>query len=170
MTCADAATTRTDGMTYDEFRKSVREEITSENAQSDPEPGGRQRRRSTTRSLLSTQVGTGASRHTIALPENPTPDQIKTAQTKAEGIGAGRSVMEFGCCNPLPDSQNALEAATPAGAASLRCHRIHRVIKTMNRAGDPADSWGQRLPVAQAVETRMQVRAAQQVTEYHAQN
>ncbi len=169
-----------DGMTNDEFRKSMHDEIVIQKMQ---------------QSVIQTRVAVSdseidnelASQHAggpqvhlahilIALPANPTPEQIKTAQGKIDGIKEliEQGKMDFSAAAiRYSDSQNALEGGD-LGWRSLDevPPAFTEVIKTMKSGQLSTPIRGASgFQLLKLVETRDAGHAAtQQVTEFHAQN
>jgi len=169
-----------DGMSYDEFRKSVRDEITIQKMQQSVVQGRVAVSDTEIDNELATQRAGGPQVHLahilVALPENPTPDQIKTAQTKIDGIKSliDEGKMEFSAAAiRYSDSQNALEGGD-LGWRSLDevPPAFTEIIKTMKAGQVTQPIRGvSGFQLLKLVETRDAGHAAaQQVTEYHAQN
>jgi peptidyl-prolyl cis-trans isomerase SurA len=105
-----------DGMTYDEFRKSMRDEITIQKLQQSLVQTRVAVSDSEIDSELASEAAGGPQVHLahilIALPDGATADQIKTAQGKIDGIKEliDQGKMEFAAAAiRYSDSQNALE-------------------------------------------------------------
>lgn len=167
-----------DGMTYDEFRKSVREELTvnkleqkiveSQVAVSDAEIDNE----------LASQRAGGPQIHLqhilIAVPAGANADQIKTAQTKIDGIRdlIAQGKMDFSAAAiRYSDSQNALEGGD-LGWRSLDevPPAFANVVKTMKPGEMSAPVRGNSgFQLIRLVDVRQAGQVApQQVTEYHA--
>ncbi|HEY2347063.1 MAG TPA: peptidylprolyl isomerase [Xanthomonadaceae bacterium] len=169
-----------DGMSYDEFRKSVRDQLTvqklqqkiieSQVAVSDTEID----------SELATERAGGPQIHLanllVALPAAATPDQIKTAQTKIEGIRdlIAQGKMDFSAAAiRYSESQNALEGGDLGWRSSDEVPPAFvSVIKSMKTGDVSAPIRGSSgFQLIKLVETRQAGQTApQQVTEYHAQD
>ena len=168
------------GQSFANFRNSLRDELTIQRMRqhfaqtrisvSDAEVDA----------ALTAQANGGPQYHLahilIALPENATPEQIATAQTKADGVKAllDKGQMEFpAAAVRYSDSANALEGGDlgwrsldeiPAAfAATIRDMKVGDVI------GPTRGSSG--LQLLKLVETRDASKAApQMVTQYHARH
>lgn len=167
-----------EGMSYDEFRKSVRDEMTvqklqqkvieSQVAVSDTEIDNE----------LATQRAGGPQVHLahilVALPENATSEQVKLAQKKIDGIRdlIAQGKMDFStAAMRYSDSQNALEGG------DLGWRSVDEVppafvetIKTM-KSGDVTQPirGASGFQLLKLIETRQAGQVApKQVTEYHA--
>lgn len=169
-----------DGMTYAEFRKSVHDEIEIQKMQQSVIQGRVAVSDSEIENEIASQHAGGPQVHLahilIALPENPTPEQIKTAQTKVDGIKEliDQGKMEFSAAAiRYSDSQNALEGGD-LGWRSLDevPPAFTEIIKTMKAGQVTQPIRGvSGFQLLKLVETRDAGQAtAQQVTEYHAQN
>jgi len=169
-----------DGMTFAEFRKSVRDEIVIQKMQQSVIQGRVAVSEGEIDNEIAAQQAGGPQVHLahilVALPENPTPEQLKTAQTKIDGIKelVDQGKMEFSAAAiRYSDSQNALEGGD-LGWRSLDevPPAFTEVIKTM-KAGQVTQPirGASGFQLLKLVETREAGHvAAQQVTEYHAQN
>jgi peptidyl-prolyl cis-trans isomerase SurA len=169
-----------DGMTYDEFRKSMHDEIVIQKMQQNVIQGRVAVSDGEIDNEIATQHAGGPQVHLahilIALPENPTPDQVKTAQSKIEGIKdlVDQGKIEFSAAAiRYSDSQNALEGGD-LGWRSLDevPPMFTEIIKTMKSGQVTQPIRGASgFQLLKLVETRDAGQvAAQQVTEYHAQN
>ncbi|HTD28578.1 MAG TPA: peptidylprolyl isomerase [Xanthomonadaceae bacterium] len=169
-----------DGMTYSEFRKSMRDELTIQKLQqsiilqrvavSDNEIDNE----------LASQHAGGPQVHLahilVGLPEGATPDQVKTAQGKIQGIKEliDQGKMEFSAAAiRYSDSQNALEGGD-LGWRSLDevPPAFTDIIKTMKPGQVTQPIRGvSGFQLLKLVEARDASQgAAQKVTEFHAQN
>jgi len=168
-----------DGMSYAEFRKSVRDEITIQKMQQQVVQGRVAVSDSEIDNELASQRAGGPQVHLahilVALPENPTPDQVKTAQGKIDGIKEmiDQGKMDFSAAAiRYSDSQNALEGGD-LGWRSLDevPPAFTGVLKTMKPGQvTPPIRGVSGFQLLKLVETREAGQAtAQQVTEYHAQ-
>jgi peptidyl-prolyl cis-trans isomerase SurA len=169
-----------DGMSYDEFRKSVRDQMTIQKLQQSVVENQVAVSDSEIDNEVAAQHAGGPQIHLahilVALPENPTAEQIKTAQDKIAGvrelIASGK--MDFAAAAiRYSDSQNALEGGD-LGWRSLDevPPAFSQVIKTM-KAGDVTQPIRgvSGFQLLKLVETRDAGQVApQQVTEYHAQD
>jgi len=169
-----------DGMGYDEFRKSVRDEITIQKMQQTVVQGRVGVSETEIDNEIASQHAGGPQVHLahilVALPENPTPEQVKTAQSKIDGIKEliDQGKMEFSAAAiRYSDSQNALEGGD-LGWRSLDevPPAFTEIIKTMKSGQVTQPIRGvSGFQLLKLVETRDAGQAtAQQVTEYHAQN
>jgi peptidyl-prolyl cis-trans isomerase SurA len=169
-----------DGMTYNEFRKSMRDEITIQKMQQNVIQGRVTVSESEIDNEIASQRAGGPQVHLahilVALPENPTPEQIKTAQSKIDGIKEliDQGKMEFSAAAiRYSDSQNALEGGD-LGWRSLDevPPAFTEVIKTMKAGQVTQPIRGvSGFQLLKLVETRDAGHAAQQqVTEFHAQD
>ena len=169
-----------DGLTYDEFRKSLRDEIALQKIQQSVVQGRVAVSEGEIDNELASQHAGGPQVHLahilVALPENPTPDQIKTAQGKIDGIKSllDQGKMEFSAAAiRYSDSQNALEGGD-LGWRSLDevPPAFTTIIKTMKSGQVTQPIRGvSGFQLLKLVETRDAGHTApQQVTEYHAQN
>jgi len=170
----------TDGLTYDEFRKSMRDEITIQKLQqslvqtrvavSDTEID----------SELATESAGGPQVHLahilVGLPDGATADQIKTAQGKVDGIKEliDQGKMEFAAAAiRYSDSQNALEGGD-LGWRSLDevPPAFTEIVKTMKPGQVSQPIRGvSGFQLLKLVEIRDAGHVApQQQTEFHAQN
>jgi peptidyl-prolyl cis-trans isomerase SurA len=169
-----------DGMSYNEFRKSVRDEMTIQKMQQSVVQGRVAVSDTEIDNEIATQRAGGPQVHLahilVALPENPTPEQVKTAQTKIDGIKEliDQGKMEFSAAAiRYSDSQNALEGGD-LGWRSLDevPPAFTDIIKTMKSGQVTQPIRGvSGFQLLKLVETREAGQAsAQQVTEYHAQD
>jgi peptidyl-prolyl cis-trans isomerase SurA len=169
-----------DGLSYDEFRKSMRDEITIQKMQQSVVQGRVAVSDSEIDNEIASQHAGGPQVHLahilVALPENPSPEQIKTAQGKIDGIKEliDQGKMEFSAAAiRYSDSQNALEGGD-LGWRSLDevPPAFIDVIKTMKSGQVTAPIRGASgFQLLKLVETRDAGQSAkQQITEYHAQN
>jgi peptidyl-prolyl cis-trans isomerase SurA len=167
-----------DGMGNEEFRKSMREEITLQKMQQALVQSRVAVSETEVDNELASQRSGGPRVHLahilVALPENPTADQIKTAQTKIDGVKSliDEGKMEFSAAAiRYSDSQNALEGGdlgwrsfdeVPPAFASL--------VKTMKPGQVTAPIRGvSGFQLLKLVEVREAGQVAQQqLTEYHA--
>jgi peptidyl-prolyl cis-trans isomerase SurA len=169
-----------DGMTYAEFRKSMHDEITIQKMQQSVIQGRVAVSESEIDNELASQRAGGPQVHLahilIALPENPTPEQIKTAQTKVDGIKEliDQGKMEFSAAAiRYSDSQNALEGGDLGWRSVDEVPpAFTEIIKTMKPGQVTQPIRGvSGFQLLKLVETRDAGHAAtQQVTEYHAQD
>ncbi|HTA66046.1 MAG TPA: peptidylprolyl isomerase [Xanthomonadaceae bacterium] len=167
-----------DGMSYDEFRKSVRDEITvqklqqkvieSQVAVSDTEVDNE----------LATERAGGPQIHLahilVSIPEGATPDQIKTALAKIQGVKdlIDQGKMDFSAAAiRYSDSQNALEGGDlgwrsmdevpPAFTDVIKSMKPGQVTQPIRGASG--------FQLLKLVEVRQAGQTApQQVAEYHA--
>lgn len=167
-----------EGMSYDEFRKSVRDEMTvqklqqkvieSQVAVSDTEIDNE----------LATQRAGGPQIHLahilVALPENPTAEQIKLAQTKVNGIRdlIVQGKMDFAtAAMRYSDSQNALEGGDLGWRSADEVPPAFvDTIKTMKPGDVTAPIRGASgFQLLKLIETRQAGQTVpKQVTEFHA--
>jgi len=167
-----------DGMSNDEFRKSMRDEITVQKMQQAVVQGRVAVSDGEIDNELASERAGGPRIHLahilVALPENPTSEQIKLAQGKIDGIKQliDEGKMEFSAAAiRYSDSQNALEGGdlgwrsydeVPPAFASL--------VKTMKPGQVTAPIRGvSGFQLLKIVEVRDAGQVAtQQQTEYHA--
>lgn len=167
-----------EGMSYDEFRKSVRDEMTvqklqqkvieSQVAVSDTEIDNE----------LATQRAGGPQIHLahilVALPENPTSEQVKLAQTKIDGIRdlIVKGKMDFAtAAMRYSDSQNALEGGDLGWRSADEVPpAFANTIKTMKPGDVTASIRGASgFQLLKLIETRQAGQVVpKQVTEFHA--
>ena len=170
----------TDGMSYDEFRKSMRDEIIVQKMQQSVIQGRVAVSESEIDNELATQRSGGPQVHLahilIALPDAATPEQIKTAQTKIEGVKSliDEGKMEFSAAAiRYSDSQNALEGGD-LGWRSLDevPPAFTDIIKTLKPGQlTPPIRGVSGFQLLKLVEVRDAGQVApQQATEFHAQN
>ena len=170
-----------DGMTYAEFRKSVHDEIAIQKMQQGVIQGRVAVSDSEIENEIASEHAGGPQVHLahilIALPENPTPEQIKTAQTKIDGIKEliDQGKMEFSAAAiRYSDSQNALEGGDLGWRSLDEVPPLFtEIIKTMKSGQVTQPIRGASgFQLLKLVETRDAGHAAeaQKVTEYHAQN
>ncbi len=169
-----------DGLTNDEFRKSMREEITVQKMQQSVVQGRIAVSEGEIDNELATEHAGGPQVHLahilVALPDGATPEQIKTAQTKIEGVKAlvDEGKMEFSAAAiRYSDSPNALEGGD-LGWRSLDevPPAFTDVIKTLKPGQVSQPLRGvSGFQLLKVVEVRDAGQVApQQLTEYHAQN
>jgi len=169
-----------DGMTYPEFRKSMRDEITVQKMQQSLVQGRVAVSDSEIDNELASEHSGGPQVHLahilVALPDGATADQIKTAQSKIDGIKSliDGGKMDFSAAAiRYSDSQNALEGGD-LGWRSLDevPPAFTEIIKTMKPGQVTAPIRGvSGFQLLKLVETRDAGQvAAQQVTEFHALN
>jgi peptidyl-prolyl cis-trans isomerase SurA len=169
-----------DGMTYDEFRKSMRDEITIQKLQQSLVQSRVAVSDTEIDNELATESAGGPQVHLahilIALPDGATADQIKTAQTKIDGIKEliDQGKMEFSAAAiRYSDSQNALEGGD-LGWRSLDevPPAFTDVVKTLKPGQISQPIRGvSGFQLLKLVEVREAGHvAAQQQTEYHAQD
>ena len=170
----------TDGMTYEEFRKSMRDEITVQKMEQTVIQGRVAVSEAEIDNELATQRAGGPQVHLahilVALPEGATAEQIKTAQSKVDGIKEllDQGKMEFSAAAiRYSDSQNALEGGD-LGWRSLDevPPAFTQVIKTMKAGQVTQPIRGvSGFQLLKLVETRDAGQVApQQVTEFHSQD
>ncbi len=169
-----------DGMTYEEFRKSVRDEITIQKMQQSVIQSRVAVSDSEIDNELAAEHAGGPQVHLahilVAVPEGATPEQVKTAQGKVDGIKTliDQGKMDFAAAAiRYSDSQNALEGGD-LGWRSL--DEVPPAFTTIIKSMKPGEvsqpirgaSGFQLLKLVEARDAG-QV-ASQKVTEYHAQN
>ena len=167
-----------DGMSYDEFRKSVRDEITVQKLQQKVIESQVAVSDTEIESELATERAGGPQIHLahilVAVPEGATPDQIKVAQTKIEGVKTliEQGKMEFSAAAiRYSDSQNALEGGDLGWRSMDEVPpAFTNIIKSM-KPGDMSKPirGASGFQILKLVEVRQAGQVApQQVTEYHA--
>ncbi len=169
-----------DGMSYDEFRKSMRDELTVQKMQQSVLQGRVTVTDGEIDNELASERAGGPQVHLahilVGLPDGATPEQIKTAQTKVEGVKAmlDEGKIEFAAAAiRYSDSQNALEGGD-LGWRSLDevPPAFTDIIKTLKPGQVTAPIRGvSGFQLLKLVETREAGQVArQQLTEFHAQN
>ena len=169
-----------DGLTYDEFRKSMRDEITVQKMEQSVIEGRVTISESEIDNQLATERAGGPQVHLahiqVALPDAATPEQIKTAQTKIEGVKSliDEGKMEFAAAAiRYSDSPNALEGGD-LGWRSLDevPPAFTDLIKTLKPGQvTPPIRGVSGFQLLKLVEVRDAGQVApQQLTEYHAQD
>jgi peptidyl-prolyl cis-trans isomerase SurA len=166
------------GMSYDDFRKSVREELTVQKMQQQIIQDRVAVSETEIDNELATQRAGGPQIHLahilVALPENPTAEQIKTAQDKITGVKdlIDKGQMEFSAAAiRYSDSQNALEGGDlgwrsmdevpPAFIDLIKTMKPGQVSQPLRGASG--------FQLLKLVETREAGKVIEQkVTEYHA--
>ena len=169
-----------DGMTYEEFRKSMRDEITVQKMQQSVLQGRVSISENDIDNELASERAGGPEVHLahilVALPEGATPDQVKAAQAKIEDIKAqiDAGKIEFSAAAiRYSQSQNALEGGD-LGWRSLDevPPAFTDVLKTLKPGQvTPPIRGVSGFQLVKLVEVRDAGKAApQQLTEYHALN
>ncbi len=169
-----------DGLSFDEFRNSVRDEITVQRLRQSFAQSRIQVSEAEVNAAMAAQASGGMQYHLahilVALPEGATPEQIATGQKKIEGIKAllDKNEMEFNAAAVrYSDSPNALEGGDlgwrsvdeipPAFADTLKGMSAGQVVGPIRGPSG--------FQLLKLVETRDASQAApKMVTEYHARH
>lgn len=167
-----------EGMSYDEFRKSVRDEMTVQKLQQKVIESQLAVSDSEIDNELATQRAGGPQIHLahilVGLPENPTSEQVKLAQTKINGVRdlITQGKMDFAtAAMRYSDSQNALEGGDLGWRSADEVPpAFANVIKTL-KPGDVTQAirGASGFQLLKLVEVRQAGQVVpKQVTEYHA--
>ena len=169
-----------DGLSFDEFRSSVREEIIVQRLRQSFAQSRIQVSDAEVDAAMAAQAGNGTQYHLahilVALPEGATPEQIATGQKKINGIKSllERNEMDFNAAAVrYSDSPNALEGGDlgwrsvdevpPAFVDTLRNMSVGQVVGPIRGPSG--------FQLLKLVETRDASQAApKMVTEYHARH
>lgn len=169
-----------DGLSFDEFRNSVRDEITVQRLRQSFAQSRIQVSEGEVNAAMAAQASGGTQYHLshilVGLPEGATPEQIATGQKKVEGIKAllDKNEMEFNAAAVrYSDSPNALEGGDlgwrsideipPAFAETLKGMSAGQVVGPIRGPSG--------FQLLKLVETRDASQAApKMVTEYHARH
>ncbi|MBP3984647.1 peptidylprolyl isomerase [Pseudoxanthomonas helianthi] len=169
-----------DGLSFDEFRNSVRDEITVQRLRQSFAQSRIQVSEAEVNAAMAAQASGGTQYHLahilVALPEGATPEQIATGQKKVDGIKAllDKNEMEFNAAAVrYSDSPNALEGGDlgwrsvdeipPAFVETLKGMNAGQVVGPIRGPSG--------FQLLKLVETRDASQAApKMVTEYHARH
>ncbi len=169
-----------DGLSFDEFRNSVRDEITVQRLRQSFAQSRIQVSEAEVNAAMAAQASGGTQYHLahilVALPEGATPEQIATGQKKVDGIKGllDKNEMEFNAAAVrYSDSPNALEGGDlgwrsideipPAFAETLKGMSAGQVVGPIRGPSG--------FQLLKLVETRDASQAApKMVTEYHARH
>jgi peptidyl-prolyl cis-trans isomerase SurA len=168
------------GMSYDQFRAELRDDLTVQSLQQKVVQSRVTVSDSEIDNELATERAGGPQVHLahilVAVPESATPEQVKLAQTKIDGIKdlIDKGQMEFSTAAiRYSDSQNALEGGDlgwrsldevpPAFVEIIKHLKPNEVTQPIRGASG--------FQILKVLETRTADQAtAQKVTEYHAQD
>lgn len=170
-----------EGLSYDQFRKELRDDLTVQSLQQKVVQSRVSVSENEIDNELATQRAGGPQVHLahilVALPESATPEQVKLAKIKIDGIKdlIDKGQMEFATAAiRFSNSPNALEGGDlgwrsldevpPAFIEIIKSLKPNEVTQPIRGAGG--------FQILKVIETRSagQAAAQEQVTEYHAQD